>query len=310
MNHARPISEVLKDERTPPRIKALLAEIDPIKKFTVAQGLKATPNYQDYVQLNQPAATYVVSACPPLKFEPKTWGFPIVGSFPYLGWFHKDDAVDFAKGLKEDGYDVDVRGARAYSTLGWFRDSVLSSMIPPGPEALGDLVNTVIHESTHATLYIGGQSYFDESLAEFVAGVLTPVYFQQSGRADSTELKAYLDGEKEDEKITLRLHEAYETLEKLYASSQTNEEKLAEKAKVLTQLQSELGFKREINNATLIQYKTYNTGRTEFEGLLKACGGDMRRFFGALGKLKSSSFQESQQEDLGPVLRPLIDKGC
>jgi predicted aminopeptidase len=300
----------LQDETTPPRIKDLLAEVEPIKKFGESQGLKPTPNYREYVHLDRTAAVYVVSASAPLEFKAKTWGFPIVGSFPYLGWFDYDDARNFADGLRKEGLDVDVRGARAYSTLGWFRDAVLSTMIPPGPEALGDLVNTVIHESTHATLYIKGQSYFDESLAEFVAEKLTPVYFKVTARGDSPELNAYIDGEAEDRKITRGFHEAYEALEKVYASSKSDAEKLEEKAKILADTKTRLGFKRDINNATLIQYKTYNTGRLDFERLWASCSGDLRRFLGALQSLRSDSFQESQQEDLGPVLGPLIQKGC
>ena len=62
--------------------------------------------------------------------------------------------------------------ADAYSTLGWFDDPVLSTMISEGDEAVGELVNVILHESVHATLYIDGQTRFNESLAEYSAGLI------------------------------------------------------------------------------------------------------------------------------------------
>ncbi|MBI2712508.1 MAG: aminopeptidase, partial [Bdellovibrio sp.] len=153
LNRARPIAEVLQDERTPLRVRNLLKEIDPVKSFGEAQGLRPTHNYTEYVKLDRDAAVWVVSACEKLKFESKEWNFPIAGAFPYLGWFDLQTAQEFAEELRKEGWDVDLRGAQAYSTLGWFRDSVLSTMIPPGEGALSSLVNVVLHESVHATLY-------------------------------------------------------------------------------------------------------------------------------------------------------------
>jgi predicted aminopeptidase len=309
--HARPISEVLKDEKVSPRIRSLLSEIDSIKKFGEENGLKPTKNYTDYVKLNRGAAVYVVSASEPLRFKSVEWKFPIVGSFPYLGWFDLKNAKEFADELKMEGWDVDLRGASAYSTLGWFRDAVLSTMIPEGEEAIGELVNVVLHESVHATLYIKGQAYFNESVASFVADRLVYEYLNQSKGQNSPQAKAYLEAEQRSENIKRRLHQAYRKLSDLYASSKTPSEKLREKQVILAKLKEELKFKREINNATLIQYTTYDTGGKEFEELFNACGSSWRRFMELLSKkLDTHSFFRSQQEDLKPVLEPLIQAKC
>jgi predicted aminopeptidase len=304
-NHARPIQEVIKDGRTPTRIRLLLAEIPSIKAFGEANGLKPTKNYQDYVQLDRSAAVYVVSASEPLKFESKEWGFPIVGKFPYLGFFDLGMAKDYAKELKGEGLDVDLRGARAYSTLGWFRDPILSSMIPPGDEAYGELVNVVLHESTHATVYIAGQAYFNESLASFVADHLTPIYISVHKGPHSPELAAYEKSEHDSQEAEKLLHDAYEELDKLYKSPRPDTEKLAEKKKILQALQTKLGWKRGITNAALIQYKEYNEGTPDFERVYNACGKDWRRFIDTLTQLNENSFSKSQQNDLGAVLGPL-----
>jgi predicted aminopeptidase len=312
INRARPIDEVVRDERTPARIRSLLKRIPEIKSYGETEGLKPTSNYTEYVKLERPAAVWVVSACEPLRFKSREWGFPVVGSFPYLGWFDLNEAKAFAEELrKEDGApDVDLRGASAYSTLGWFRDAVLSTMIPEGDEALGDLVNVVIHESVHATYYIKGQAYFNESIASFVADKLTVTFLANRQGVDSAELKAYTKAEQDGEVRRKRLHEAYEQLAALYASSRTDAEKLAEKSRILMQVREELKYKREINNATLIQFKTYNTGDREFEALYEACGKSWPRFWKAMREVRSESFSKGQQEDLKSILTPLATRGC
>jgi predicted aminopeptidase len=307
-NRERPISDVIKDERTPPRIKALLSEIPEIKKFGEASGLKPTKNYQEYVQLDRSAVVYVVSACKPLKFESKEWSFPIVGQFPYLGYFNRDMGHKYAEELKAEGWDVDFRGAAAFSTLGWFRDPVMSTMIPEGDEAYGELVNVVLHESTHATLYIAGQAYFNESLANFVADKLTEKYIPLHKGPSSAEQSAYEKSNQDYAKMEKEMHEAYEKLDALYKSDQTDEAKLTEKKKILDALQADLGWKRELSNATLIQHKEYNEGTPAFESVYKACGSDNRKFLKVLSELNEKSFSKSQQQDLDSVLLPFVQR--
>lgn len=310
MQHARPIVEVVQDERTPPRIRELLSYVPLIKAYGEKNGMKSTRNYTEYVKLNRKAAVWVVSACEELRFESKEWKFPVVGSFPYLGWFDLEDARQFASELKSQGWDVDLRGAAAYSTLGWFRDAILSSMIPEGQEALGELINVVLHESVHATLYIQGQAYFDESVASFVADHMTPQYLAELKGNPSPEFEAYVRDLKESEEIQQQFHEAYLHLEALYSSKDNDEQKKAKKKLILSQLQGKLKSKREINNATLIQYKEYHSDKKSFEALFDACEKDWKNFFKALSQLNRDSFARPQQEDLVPVLKPLIEGHC
>jgi predicted aminopeptidase len=309
VSHARPIPDVLRDEKTPPRIRRLLAEITAVKTFGEKNGLKPTSNYQDYVQLDRPSVVWAVSACKPLEFKSQEWHFPIVGSFPYLGWFHHENAKNFAQSLRAEGWDVDVRGVGAYSTLGWFRDAVLSTMISEGPDALGDLVNVVLHESVHATVYIAGQSVFNESLASFVADHLTVSYLDQFRGPESDEKQSYLKRVERWRQMQARLHAVYLELEKLYAGAEAAPEKLERKKHILSQAQSELHLKADVNNATLVQYKTYSTGGQEFDRLLHACGSDWSRFIAAAKALSGRDFAQSQMQDLNPTLLQAI-KSC
>lgn len=311
LNRARPIEEVLRDETVSPRTRALLAHVSEVKAFGEKYGLKPTANYREFVQLDRPAAVYVVSACEELEFKPKAWKFPIVGSFPYLGWFSLDDARAYAQELRAEGWDVDLRGASAYSTLGWFRDAVLSSMLPESDEAVGDLVDVVIHESLHATIYVNDQSTYNESLASFVAEGLAPEYLRAKLGPGSREEKAYLEGLARGERNRKRLHQAYLDLKKVYDDSGlTPERKREKKARYLAVLREELGWKRDLSNATLMAYKTYGGGKEVFAQAFQKCGSDWRRFLSSLSRIQPESFSVPQQEDLAPVLGQLIGSSC
>jgi len=303
---ARPIDEVVADPAVPERTRRMLALIDHIKAFGASRGLEITDNYRDYVELGRPAVVWNVSASKPLRFEPVTWTFPIVGSVPYLGWFNERDAYEFAMGLQAEGYDVDVRAVRAYSTLGWFADPVLSSMIKPRPSAVGDLVNVVLHESVHATLYVPDQSFFNESLANFVAGELAQEYLQDVLRLDSWQLLAYRQAQARRDRRARRFHETYRQLDRLYRSSLSDAEKLRQKHEITAALQFEVDFWRPINNAVLAESQTYNAGSPVLAELFACVDRDWPRFWKALHTIDEDAFTEPQQPDIRPLLRPLM----
>ena len=299
-NRARPLTEVLQDERVSARTRGLLGEVAAIKAFGEKAGLSATKNYTDYVEWEGPAVVWVVTACEPLAFREKTWSFPMVGGFNYLGWFDRGQAIRFAEGLKAEHWDTDVRGAAAYSTLGWFRDPVLSTMLAdrseakkPGSEsvqsepdtAIAELTQVILHESVHATLHLPSEPVFNESLASFVAEQLTPRYFAGRGVPGSERIwKHYEAQRKKGESIREQLRVAYEDLHRLYESSRSESEKREAKRERLERLRKETGNFREWNNASLVQFKTYETGEREFERLFVACGGDLPRFLRVLQK--------------------------
>lgn len=304
MNHARPIPEVLKDETTPPRIRTLLAEVSAIKAFGEKMGLKPTRNYEDYVKLDRDAAVYVVSACHPLKFEPKEWKFPIVGGFPYLGWYHPEDAKKYAESLRAENLDVDVRGAPAYSTLGWFRDPILSSMIPAGDGAAPELVEVVLHESLHATAYVNHQAFFNESAASWVSEKLTPIYLRSTRGENSPEEKVYGESLEWQEKYMQKMHAGYLALEHIYTSTDSDSIKFQKKFEVITELKKTLKWKegRDLNNATLVGYREYSGNRAVFDQMFLKCGSDWHRFFGGLKNFGEKDFEKPQSKDIAALV--------
>ena len=312
MLRKRDLDAAVADAHVAPRTRALLAQVPQIKHFGEQHSLRPTSNYHHFVQLDRPVVVWVVTASDPLRFHSKTWSFPIVGRVPYLGFFDADSAYTLAGELRQEGLDVDVGGAEAYSTLGWFDDPVLSTMISGGDEAAGELADVVLHESLHATLYIDGQTRFNESLAEFVADRLTLTYLDERFGAASAEKEAFVDAERRSAERRLKMHRAYEELSTLYASKKPAPEKLAEKKQILARLRREAKYRRPINNATLAAFRTYHSGTPELDALLEACGGSWSRFLGVLAPLKKNkqAFTEPNQADFKPILEPLVKAGC
>lgn len=304
---ARPIDRAIADPDTPEHVRELLGEVRSIKQFGTTFGLTPTSSYETYVELDRSRVVWVTSASDPLAFRARKWRFPIVGTVPYLGWFDRDDARRFAEELRAEGLDVELRGASAYSTLGWFSDPVLSTMLPDGPQARGGLVEVVLHESVHATVYVAGQSTFNESLAEYVSDRLTEEYL--SSRGLLPELAAIRTGRVASARRRKRMHEAYVELDALYRSPRPREEKLAEKARILRALREELRLARTPNNATLLQSKTYGSEEDEFEKLFRKCG-TWERFWKAIRTIQPAEFGGDQAARFGDVLARAGGRAC
>lgn len=306
---ARPLEEARERPSTPPRHRALLAEVGPILRFAEERGLRATSNYRRYTPLRRDAAVWVVSACPELSLTPRTWSFPFVGSFPYLGWFDRASARDYARGLAAEGLDVDVRGARAYSTLGWFDDPILSTMLERGPEGPVRLADTLLHESAHATLHVAGQAPFNEGLASF-AGTRLALEWLRARRGPGSRAEAsFLASQERGRQAEQALRETAQALDALYKSAAPDEEKRAQKRARLEALRARLGWKRPITNATLQQHLTYQAGAEGFARVLDSCAGDWRCFFRKLGALRPADFARPQQQELDGLLARAASSG-
>lgn len=305
---AVPIDELLRGQHVNGRTARLLAAVRGIKAFGERHGLRATSNYRSFVNLHRDEVVWVVSASPPLELRAKRWSFPIVGSFTYLGWFDRGDARAFAEATRREGWDVDVRPSAAYSTLGWFEDSVLSTMLHEGDEALGELAEVILHESLHATFYVPGQSTLNESVAQLTGALLAEKWLDETVGPESTEREAYAVERARDEAWGQIMREAYRKLEALYGSREPDAVKLERKAAILADLEQRLATKHRINNATLIQFETYGSGKDELTELLRLSGGDFRRFLERLDAAKPELRAAEEHSDPATLLRPLVEQ--
>ena len=161
-----PVATLLARPDLDPDLRAKLELVAAVRAYAAEQlGLRVGGSYDSVATVDADQVVHVVTAAPRDRLEPLTWWFPIVGRVPYRGYFDRRDADAFAADLERQGNDTMVRPALAFSTLGWFDDPLLSTMLRDDETRLAE---TVIHELTHATRYVPGQAAFNESLAMFV----------------------------------------------------------------------------------------------------------------------------------------------
>lgn len=162
----QPIEHVLAQPDLDPATRSKLELALAVRAFAAdTLHLRAGKSYSTYARVDEDQVVHVVSAAYRFQLQPYTWWFPIVGRVPYKGYFAKADADAEAAALEHDGYDTFVRPSVAFSTLGWFADPLLSTVVRYDRVTLA---NIIIHELLHNTAYLAGHADFDESFADFV----------------------------------------------------------------------------------------------------------------------------------------------
>src|SRR6266581_7312262 len=164
--HRQPIEKLLRDARTPARLKPQLELLKKLRVFAEQElKLPVDGHYAKYVDVHRPFVVWNVEAAREFSMEPKTWWYPLVGSLSYRGYFSERSATNYGAALHHKGYDVSVGGVEAYSTLGWFKDPVLNTFIfNPEP----DLAETVFHELGHQRVFARSDTDFNEAFATTV----------------------------------------------------------------------------------------------------------------------------------------------
>jgi len=274
--------------------------------------LRRSQNYTTFVKLEDPYVTYVVQAAYAWELKPYLWHFPLVGDVPYKGYFVKSMAYEEAAGFAKDRYDTYVRGVSAYSTLGWFQDSVLSTMLRYEDYELAELI---LHETVHTTLYIKSAAEFNERMATFLGHEgMKQFYLKKEGPASPQLKKADDDGH--DQKLFSEfITREVNSLKKWYVENKghVTPESKAERLKEL-QARFKSGLnpklltenyrdfeKRELNNAYLLAYQTYEYSLSDFQKLFDHFDGD----FG-----KTLDYLKSLERDPQPdqTLRTFVSK--
>ncbi len=302
---ARDIDDVIEDPDTDERTRVLLKETRVIMSFAKKNGFSSKGNYEQFVELDRSQVVWFLAAAKPLKLEPEIWNFPLVGSFPYLGWFDRREAMQIRKRLKGRGLDVYMRPVHAYSTGGWLDDPILSTMLSSEDDAFRYLSNILLHELTHANLFVEDQATFNESIASFVGDTMADEYLVWRFGHESEDVRLYREEAAESALRGARFVQAHDALETLYASDQSDVQKLAGKTRITGELQRELHLSWRPNNASLVGFKVYNTGQRAFAALYESCGHKWAPFFAAIQSLKDSDFGKEQLEEIDPVITRL-----
>jgi predicted aminopeptidase len=290
LGRRREISEVIADPATTPSIKGKLELVVQARTFADQQlGLDAGESYTTYSWVESDTLLMVLSAARKDRFIPYTWWFPIVGRVPYKGYFDFEDAYQEARELEADGYDTHVRPSGAFSTLGWFNDPVLNTILRYGDVGLAA---TVVHEILHNSIYIPGEAGFNESFANFVGDRGAGVFFcTREGTADPRCRSA--EAAWQDNMVFgAALSDLVARLERIYRRDDlTAEQRIQQRdtvfanwrgdyrRRVVPQLQT--GAFRDyaeepLNNATLIGTRLYYERLDLFEQVFQRYGRDLR----------------------------------
>ena len=136
------------------------------------------------MDVGKPYVTWNVVATPALSLKPETWCFPVVGCVAYRGYFEEADARRYGQELEAEGMDVAVVGARAYSTLGWFEDPILNTILF---DAEYRFAGTLFHELAHERVFVKGDTSFNESYAVAVEQFALERWLSARGDAAALE---------------------------------------------------------------------------------------------------------------------------
>jgi predicted aminopeptidase len=296
MRNREPIADLVEDPETPAWLRNKLIFVQSVREFAAKElHLPVDGHYLSYAALDRPYVVWNVFAAPEFSLTPKTWCFPIVGCVSYRGYFAEDDARHFGDSLKQEGYDVFIGGAIAYSTLGWFDDPVLSTVVSLGDP---DIAALIFHELAHGVLYIKDDTAFNES---FATAVEQEGLRRWQASADNPEgYQKWLRKQRHRRKFTTLVSKYRTRLQALYESDLPLAAKREKKADVFTQMNTEFRdlksdhsgmavydawFNYPLNNAQLISVSTYHDWVPAFGKMLSESGGDLKRFYERCGRL-------------------------
>ena len=283
------ITDVIADPATSPALKARLRRVLDIRNFASHElDLPDNLSYRGYADLRRPYVVWNVFATPEFSVTPMRWCFLVAGCVNYRGYFSQAEADDYAAQLRSRLLDVYEGGVPAYSTLGWFDDPVLNTVINyPDYE----LARLIFHELAHQVVYVKGDSEFNESFAVTVEEEGTRRWLLKEG---DDRMRADFDRAQQRRVGFLALVLEYRTrLDQLFQTPQPDEQMRADKQKLYADMQHDYEslkqqwggyggydhFFADINNAHLASIAIYSALVPQFRRMLELCDGDLPKFF-------------------------------
>lgn len=291
--NAVPVTEVLEDTAVADSVKYKLEFIQDVRSYAFdSLGIERNENYTTFYDQKQRPLLWVLSAAEPFELKAYQWTFPVVGKVGYKGFFNWNRALIERSSLKEKGYDTDLSTAGGWSTLGYFKDPVLSQMLRHNEGMLAELI---IHELTHGTLYVKSDVTFNENLASFIGEHGAEMYLDHRYGKNSEQLRQYL-AERNDHKLFSSLALKYSRkLDSLYKTEEKEMER--KKRDLIFQFVSEVKRSPFANqrfktyarkayssgNAFFLSYVRYDSKLGDFQKELdEKYKGDLRAYLAAL----------------------------
>jgi predicted aminopeptidase len=285
----RKINDVLTDPNVDGDIKRRLRLARAARDFGVEQlGLRGGDEFTRFVDSAGAPISWNVTAAYKDRLEPHLNSFPIVGAIPYLGFFAEADAKREAARLRSLDLDVWVRPVAGYSTLGITSDPIYSSMLEGNDSRI---VEVVLHEMSHATVYLPGHSDWNESMATVIGVAGAAQFFAERGDAEAAA-DVLADARKhqaDEERFAGFIEPVARALEKLYASTATRAQKLEQRELIFAEARQQflklfppapgkkpgLFASQQLNNAVIIGYTTYHRDSPGHHRLLERLHGNL-----------------------------------
>ncbi|WP_233841944.1 aminopeptidase [Dyella sp. 2HG41-7] len=305
----RSVHKVIADPSTDPKLASRLQLSQQARQFASDRlDLPRNRSYTYFVQLQRPYVVWNVFTTKRFSVDAVLQCFPFAGCVAYRGWFDEKKAKKNAEQLRAQGNDVYVGGVSAYSTLGWFSDPILSSMMRWDDD---ELAGTIFHELAHQKIYVKDDSAFNESYATFVE----EEGLRQWHRSRNEPVGDDRDQVMSDEFTRLVL-DLRERLKKLYASGADEQSMAAGKQREIEGFRARYAAWRDknwpndhrydkwvaqpINNATLLPFGLYDQWVPAFAAIFKHANGQWPEFFERVRVLakKPKVERERQLHDL------------
>jgi predicted aminopeptidase len=294
-----PIQDVLEDGQVSADAKEKIRLVQEVKRYGEERlGLKKTGSYSKYFEVKGPIV-HVVTASEKDRLEPYCWAFPIVGKVTYKGFFTRADALEEKERLRERGYDTFVRRAGAYSTLGWLKDPILSSMLKWDE---GALTNLILHEMAHGTVYFRKKTDLNEQMATFIGNQGAIGFLKERYGSGSKEMLQAVEAQEDDLLFSRWIDHACGRLSKFYAQPVSKDEIMKGREGIFLSLQEEFRemksrFKTEmyqnfdqtpLNNAVLLAHRQYFHGFDTFERIHDYFQRDLSRVIALMKEIQAS----------------------
>lgn len=308
MSRREPIATIVADGQRDAALRRRLALVQDARRYAAtALALPDNRSYTLYTELDRDYVVWNVFATPELSLKPVESCFPIAGCLAYRGYYREAAAQQQAAALKALGYDVHVGGVSAYSTLGWFADPVISTMLHWSD---AQLVDTLFHELAHQRLFVKDDTAFNESFASFVGEEGLRQYVSRHSPLAGDEPQRQ---QRQAQFVKLVLA-TRERLQALYESAAVETDKRSGKQAEFERLRREYAelrehawsgyrgydewFEQDLNNARLLPFGLYDEWVPAFAALYRESGSDWPVFYAAaaaLGKLAVGARTERLQ---------------
>jgi len=301
------ITDIVNDPTRDEKLVTQLRLVEKIRSFASSKlRLPDNDSYLSYVQLEKPYVTWNVFAAPEFSIALRQWCFLVVGCVPYRGYYDEHEANSYAEKLAQEGVDVYVAGAPAYSTLGYFDDPLLSSMLDRGEIVAAAYI---FHELAHQQFYLKGDGAFNEAFATAVEEIGVLAWLEQQSRSE--EVQRYNDWLLQKSVFSDFIESSREEFEALYQQEYDMGKMQAEKEILIAEMRRKFanlssGNKQiarysrwmsgPLNNAQLGAISLYREMVPAFRRIYSLCENDFERFYNYVEEISKHS--EMQREEI------------